>query len=60
MSFNCTLKGEEPLSFNRVETYLIRSLKEYTWHFNMISGSIGNYFIKINLLGFNNFRISNK
>ena len=53
-------KGEAPLSINIIEFTLLRSLKGHIWHLNMTSQSIGNNFLKIDSIYFDNFRISNK
>ena len=53
-------EGKEPLSLNGAEISLIRVLKGYIWHLNMTSTSIGNDFMKIDPLDFNNFRISDE
>ena len=53
-------KGEVPLSINSAEFALLRSLKGHIWHLNITFQSIGNDFLKINPIDFNNFRVSNK
>ena len=61
MSFKYIKEEEkEPLSLNGAEISLIRVLKGYIWHLNMTSTSIGNDFMKIDPLDFDNFRISDK
>ena len=53
-------EGETPLSINSAEIALLRSLKRYIWYLNMTSQSTRNNFMKIDLIDFNNFGISNK
>ena len=53
-------KEEVSLSINSAEFVLLRSLKGYIWHLNMTFQSIGNDFLKIDPIDFDNFRVSNK
>ena len=59
MGFKCFKEGEkDPMTLNGGEIALTRALKGCIWHLNMSSNSIGNDFLQIDPVGFDNFRIS--
>ena len=49
-----------PEKINRSEVALIRAFKGHVWHLNTTSQSIDNDFMKVDPVGFGNFRISDK
>ena len=52
--------GSTSKKINRSEASLIRAFKGHIWHLNATRQSIDNDFMKIDPIGFDNFRISNK
>ena len=61
LSFECTAtSGSAPEKINRSEVSLIRAFRGYVLHLNTTGQSIDNDFMKVDPVGFDNFRISDK
>ena len=61
LSFNhAATSGSVPEKMNRSEVALIRTFKGHVWHLSTTSQNICNDFMKVDSVGFDNFRISDK